>query len=174
MKTKIVIIAAALCICGCSRSDSFKSSSSAMTNQIVKIATPPADKNFQDAINPMRDPKFRLNDIIETIQDDSAAEMKNIAWEDNELNQGKEGSDIVDNANEVLRRRMSQQISTWTNSGDADSNLSPKDIQQINSWENGMEQKVLETVIECEKHGENSSEIEDAVVLTMQLKQQSQ
>jgi hypothetical protein len=132
------------------------------------------EKNFQDLMNPERDPKFRVNDIIETVQEDSAAEIKNDAWLDKELSKNKEGSDIVDEANEVLRRRMMQQIASETNTSDIESRLTKQDIEQINLWEKRMEQKVLETAVESEKHGANTEAVEDAIVLTLQLKQQSQ
>ena len=90
-----------------------------------------------------------------------------------------EGSDIVDRDIEMLKKETQDTITG--KKADEEKYNTPKeeritdqDIEQINSWEEKMEQKIMQTAIDPKTHGAAAQDVEDAIILTIQLKQKDQ
>ena len=133
-----------------------------------------ARKNFEDATNPRSETNFRVEDVITVIQENSEADMTNSDWMDNEMQTHEESSAIVDRDIQFLKKRTAQQIAECLETTDFSPDRQRQVTNQISAWESGMEQKILQTAIEAKKHAATAKDVEDAIVLTFQLKQANQ
>jgi len=133
-----------------------------------------AKRNYEDAVNPRSETNFRVEDVIVAIQEDSESDMTNSDWLDNEMQTHQESSAIVDRDIQFLKKRTAQQIAECLEATDFSVDRRQQVTNQINAWESEMEQKILQTAIEAKKHAATSQDVEDAIVLTFQLKQANQ
>ena len=130
------------------------------------------EKDSQDELKDMLNINTINADVaITVIQTVTVMELKYHDTMDEINSKKQETTEIVDRDILLLRQETADEITSWKKKQDLGLTRTLHGDEKINSWEKQMEQNILGTALEAKKHGATAQDVEDAIILTLQLKQ---